>query len=66
MAIRNVYCDRKGLFFKGEGFKFYIAEDAGLREHGKVVVTNIYCGQSGAGAVYLDHMNARRFASGTS
>lgn len=62
MAIRNVYRDTKGLYFKGEGFKFYIAPDAGYREGAKVTVTNVSCGQVSARAVYLDFMGARRFA----
>jgi hypothetical protein len=61
MAIRNVYHDAKGLFFKGEGQKFYVAPDAGYREGDKLTVTSVSCGSAGAGAVYIDFQGSRRF-----
>lgn len=66
MAIRNIYRDSKGLYFKGEGFKFYIAPDAGYREGAKITVTSVSCGQAGAGADYVDFTGAKRFATSVS
>ncbi len=54
MAIRKIYRDSKGLYFKGEGFKFYIDKEAGLCEGDKVTVMSVSCGQAAARATYLD------------
>ena len=60
MLKRNIYRDDRGLFFKALGWKFYIDNDAGYREGGKICVQDIGHGRGCADhpgwgeATYLD------------
>lgn len=66
MAIRNVYRDTKGLYFKSGGDKFYIASDAGYHEGDKITVTCISCGRRRDGRAYLDFMGVERYTTARS
>lgn len=63
MAIRNVYKDIVGLYFKGEGLKFYIPATAGFLEGGKVVVLSVSCGLAGACATYRDFIGSKQYST---
>lgn len=48
MAIRKIYCDEKGLFFKGEGFIFRLPKNQHYGHGSHVEVNGVSCGQVGA------------------
>lgn len=63
MAKRTVHLDSKGLFFKGEGFKFYLTLQTGFKAGDKVTVTSVSCGQAGALASFKDAQGFSRTAA---
>ncbi len=63
MAIRNVYRDAKGLYFKGRGLKFYIPSDVGYREGGKLTVIKVTRIPTCDCATYLDFMGCPRYVA---